>query len=67
MTTGSRAVEVYAEAESHELAAKAINEFIERGIHFKDWRKVWRKDIGTHSYLAKRMEKSTFVRTVYAG
>ncbi len=67
ITTGSRAIEVYAEGNSHEEAAQRINMFIEKYVRFEDWKKVWRRDIGLGEYIRKREETASFVRSVYKG
>ncbi len=63
ITTGSRAIEVYAEAPSVLEAAEKANACAKKVI-FKGWKSVWRPDIGTEWYLKKRSELAEFVRTV---
>ena len=67
ITTGSRALEVYAEAESHEEASEVINKFIREGVRIENWKLLWRKDIGTKEYMLNRINKASFVRSVYLG
>jgi phosphoribosylamine--glycine ligase len=63
ITGGSRAVEVYAEAESVPEAAEKANECAKK-VEFVNWKSVWRPDIGSEWYLEKRMQLADLVRAV---
>ncbi|WP_075049976.1 phosphoribosylamine--glycine ligase [Ignicoccus islandicus] len=64
ITTGSRAVEVYAEAEEITKAAEIANQCA-AGVKFLNWKSVWRPDIGNEWYLKKRTEVAQLMREVY--
>ncbi len=63
ITGGSRAVEVYAEGSSITEAAEKANECAKK-VSFREWKAVWRPDIGTEWYLKKRIETAELVRAV---
>ncbi len=63
ITTGSRALEVYAEAENITKAAEAANSCASK-VEFVGWKSVWRPDIGSEWYLKKRSELAELVRSV---
>ncbi len=67
VTTGSRALEIYAEAENHESASDITNNFIRNHIKIEGWKMVWRKDIGSKDYMTSKISKAAFVRSVYLG
>ncbi len=64
VSTGSRAVEVYAEAEEVTRAALKANECA-REVKFSNWKSIWRPDIGTEEYLKSRIELAELMREVY--
>ncbi|UXD21155.1 phosphoribosylamine--glycine ligase [Ignicoccus pacificus DSM 13166] len=63
ISTGSRAIEVYAEAEDVVKAAEKANACARR-VKFVNWKSVWRPDIGSEWYINRRKEMAEFVRTI---